>query len=114
MGSPVFFVGRLADAARRCARLIALVACLGILSACQAGPPVQEMSDARQAIAVAREAGAEELASDELREAEASLQRAEDSISRKSYAAARRDALSAKESALDALSIADKSRDQQQ
>ncbi|MDX1508115.1 MAG: hypothetical protein R3358_07530, partial [Woeseiaceae bacterium] len=41
-----------------------------IASACETAPPVQEMSDARQAIAVAREAGAETHASEELLQAE--------------------------------------------
>ena len=41
------------------------------ISACESSPPVQEMSDARQAIAVAKEAGAEELAPMHLQSAEA-------------------------------------------
>ncbi|MCB1844769.1 MAG: hypothetical protein KDI09_17535, partial [Halioglobus sp.] len=46
------------------------------LAACETAPPVQEMSDARQAIAVAREAGAEDRAASELRQAEAYLESA--------------------------------------
>ncbi|MEM9208926.1 MAG: lipoprotein LipL71, partial [Pseudomonadota bacterium] len=42
-------------------------------SGCESAPPVQEMSDARQAIAVARDAGAEQIAAAELSEAEALL-----------------------------------------
>ena len=98
---PYRFAGRLA--ARHCLLLLAVV----FMVACQSGPPVQEMSDARQAIAVAREAGAEITATDELRAAEAHLQRAERRLSEKAYSQARRDALEAKRSALDALSISD-------
>ena len=54
------------------------VACLiSLVAACAAGPPVQEMSDARQAIAAATEAGAEELAGDRLGEAQDLLDVAE-------------------------------------
>ena len=66
------------------------VTVLGLLllaAGCQTAP-VQEMSDARQAITVAREAGAEEYAADDLK---------------REYDLARRDALQAKSSALDAL-----------
>jgi len=44
------------------------------LTGCATAPPVQEMSDARQAIAAAREAGADRLAVDQLGRAESSLQ----------------------------------------
>ncbi len=46
-------------------------------SACETAPPVQEMSDARQAIAVAREAGAAERAAFHLKAAEDYLESAE-------------------------------------
>ncbi len=58
------------------------------------------MSDARQAIAVAREAGAEERAPEELFEAERFLESAEQKLSDEQYAEARRDALQAKSKAL--------------
>lgn len=74
---------------------------------CVASPPVQEMSDARQAIAVAKEAGAEELAATELGEAEAYLASAQSKLSDRSYSPARQDALLAKEKALDALATAE-------
>lgn len=67
------------------------------------------MSDARQAIAVAREAGAEDHAAAELREAEAYLESAQQKLGRRAYAQARRDALAAKNRALHALSVADRS-----
>jgi len=70
---------------------------------------MQEMSDARQAITVAREAGAAELAPDELHEAEAFLRSAQRNLSERAYAQARDDAVRAKDSALQALQNAEKS-----
>ena len=74
-----------------------------LLSACGSGPPVQEMSDARQAIAVARQAGAGELAAEQLRDAEELLNRAQQKLSDRDYDEARDNALQAKLKALDAL-----------
>lgn len=91
-----------------------LVALALFLASCETAPPVQEMSDARQAIAVAREAGAEDLAADELREAEAYLASAQRKLSRRAYAQARRDALAARNSALQALSVVDRINPRQQ
>ena len=70
---------------------------------CATAPPVQEMSDARLAIAAARDAGAAEIAADELQNAETLLDSAEDYIQSGNYTLARRDAVSAKESAFEAL-----------
>jgi len=61
-----------------------------LLFACSAGPPVQEMSDARQAIAAAREAGAEDLAAEDFRAAEAFLDSAQRNLSERAYGSARR------------------------
>lgn len=72
------------------------------------------MSDARQAIAVAREAGAADLAAVQLRQAEDYLASAQRQLSRRAYAQARRDALAARLSALEALSVADRASEQQQ
>lgn len=85
--------------------LVALVLCV---AGCEAGPPVQEMSDARQAIAVAREAGAEDRAADELREAEAYLDSAEKLLAERAYDRAREEAMQAKVKALDALAVSEK------
>ena len=79
-----------------------LAAVLLLAAACESAPPVQEMSDARQAIAVAREAGAESYAAEELMEAERYLKSAEEKLSAEQYRDARRAALQAKASALDA------------
>jgi hypothetical protein len=79
------------------------VALLLLLAACGSGPPVQEMSDARQAIAVARQAGAEERAAEQLKDAEELLSRAQQKLSDRAYDEARDSALQAKLKALDAL-----------
>ena len=79
-----------------------LVLTLLLAAACESAPPVQEMSDARQAIAVAREAGAESYATEELLEAELFLKSAEQKLGAEEYREARRAALQAKASALDA------------
>lgn len=76
------------------------------MAACATAPPVQEMSDARQAIAAARDAGAAQYAGDDLERAEAALIAAErylqDGIS-SSYWSARQSAVNAKEIAFEAL-----------
>lgn len=79
-----------------------LVLLLVGLAAC-ASAPVQEMSDARQAIAVARDAGAAEFARDDLAAAEKFLEQAQDKLNRRAYAQARKDAEQAKAKALEAL-----------
>ena len=79
------------------------VALLLLIASCGSGPPVQEMSDARQAIAVAREAGAAERAAQQLKDAEALLDRAQQKLSDRDYDEARQNALQAKLKALDAL-----------
>jgi hypothetical protein len=81
----------------------ALLAMFVVLAACQTAPPVQEMSDARQAIMVAKEAGAAEHAAADLREADGFLHSAEQSLTTRNYATARHDAVRAKSKALDAL-----------
>ena len=82
-----------------------------VLAACETAPPVQEMSDARQAITVAREAGAAELAAAELAEAEKYLQNAEQRLDRQQYREARNAALEAKLRAQNALKLSEASKD---
>ena len=84
-----------------------LIATLFIAAGCGTSPPVQEMSDARQAIAAAKDAGAEISAAEDLRVAEAFLDSAQRKLSERSYAQARRDALRAKAKALAALATAE-------
>lgn len=79
------------------------------VTACETAPPVQEMSDARQAIAVAKEAGAAEHAAIHLSAAENYLESAEQALSARAYSEARRDAKQAKEKALDALKASEQS-----
>jgi hypothetical protein len=68
-----------------------------------AGAPVQEMSNARQAIKAARDAGAERLAPQMLNEAQTLLQQAENSLQKRAYREARRDAIAAHHKAAEAL-----------
>jgi hypothetical protein len=87
---------------------------LVVIAGCGSGPPVQEMSDARQAIAVAREAGAEDVAGRELRAAEQFLESAQENLSERAYGEARRDALKAKLKALDALAETENAKREEQ
>ena len=75
---------------------------LCLAAGCETTPPVQEMSDARQAIAVARDAGAEDHARVELHEALHYLQSTEKELIAEEYMQARRDALLAKAKAQEA------------
>jgi hypothetical protein len=79
---------------------------LGLLlavAACQTTPPVQEMSDARQAISAAEDAGAADKAGSEYEAAVGFLKKAETALNNREYARARHDALQAKNKALEAL-----------
>jgi hypothetical protein len=85
-----------------------LAACmLMIVSAC-AGAPVQEMSDARQAVRAAQAAGAEERAPAELAEARRLIGEAQEYLQRHEYGQAQDTALEARRQAIRAL---DKSRE---
>ena len=86
-----------------------LLAALALFAGCETSPPVQEMSDARQAIAVAKEAGAAQHAAFHLKAAEDYLKSAEEKLSQQQYAKARYDAKQAKMKALDALKAAEQS-----
>ncbi len=70
---------------------------------CASGPPVQEMSDARQAIAAARVAGATEATSPDLYAAQAAIVRAERHLEAQEYVRARLAAQQAKRHAAAAL-----------
>ncbi len=70
---------------------------------CGTGPPVQEMSDARQAIAAARVAGATEVTSPDLYAAQAAIVRAERHLEAQEYVRARLAAQQAKRHAAAAL-----------
>ena len=75
-----------------------------VVAGCQSAP-VQEMSDARQAITVAKKAGAEQYAPGDFQAALDYLQSAQNFIGERQYELARQDAVNAKASALDALRI---------
>lgn len=92
-------------------RFIGVLLVALLLVACETAPPVQEMSDARQAITVAREAGAADLAAAELAEAEKYLQNAEDRLDQHQYREARHAALEAKYRAQKALQLSEASKD---
>ena len=74
----------------------------GSLAAC-VNAPVQEMSNARQAIRAARDAGADRVAPQKLSEAQTFLERAEVSLQNRSYRDARRNAVAARGRASEAL-----------
>ena len=76
-------------------RSIAMFLGIACLTAC-AGAPVQEMSDARQAIAAARVAGATDNSSTEFYAAEAAIARAEKHLEAQEYTRARLAAMEAK------------------
>jgi hypothetical protein len=74
-----------------------------VLAGCAIAPPVQEMSDARQAIAAAESAGADRWAPDTISDARRFLAEAEDDIAGSAYGPARSNALRAQDRAVRAL-----------
>ena len=80
-----------------------LLGVVGMLTACLSTPPVQEMSDARQAIAAAEEAEAETHAPAALAEARRLLEVAQRQIQNESFGSARMNAVRAKDQATQAL-----------
>jgi hypothetical protein len=83
---------------------LALAAALAsaVLVGC-ASAPVQEMSDARQAIRAAQDAGAANSAAKPLSEAQMALNRAESQLNKRFFRAARRSAEEAHTRAVEAL-----------
>lgn len=82
--------------------ILAAAALAASLAAC-AGAPVQEMSDARQALRAAQAAGAADKAPAELADAEKLLAAAQDHLRRHEYRDARRSAEQSREAAVKAL-----------
>ena len=82
-------------------RVLAIV--LLLLTGCVTAPPVQEMSDARQAIAAAEMADTERVAVDTLADAHRFLAEAERQIQEQAYGPARLNAVRAKNRAARAL-----------
>lgn len=99
-----------------CHFLVAAIAAL-LAAGCATAPPVQEMSDARQAIAAAREAGAAARVPAMLQEAEDRLGNAQVYLNRgdsaPNWSFARREARAAKEIALEALLRSREARDRE-
>ena len=74
-----------------------------MLAGCVTSPPVQEMSDARQAITAAEQADAQRVAADTLADARRFLAEAERQIQDEAYGPARMNAVRAKNRAVLAL-----------
>jgi len=87
------------------ARLLLATMAAGLLAGC-ASAPVQEMSDARQAIRAAQDAGAAQSAAATLTEAQTALNRAEGYLNKRYFSAARRNAEEAHRKAVEALNAA--------
>jgi starvation-inducible outer membrane lipoprotein len=81
--------------------LLTLVAL--VVAGCVTAPPVQEMSDARQAIMAAEQANAERVAAATLADARRFLAEAEQQIQQEAYGPARLNAVRAKNRAVLAL-----------
>lgn len=77
--------------------------CLALVLCACASAPVQEMSNARQAIAAAEDAGANEAESALMNEARMLLTSAEAKLQRQNYIGARIDATNARLKAVEAL-----------
>jgi Domain of unknown function (DUF4398) len=87
-------------------RFLAVLLSLAALAGC-VGAPVQEMSNARQAVRAAERAGAMVHAPDDLNEARRLLKQAEANIRHGDYRAARDDAEQSRERAMTARSVAE-------
>jgi hypothetical protein len=96
-------VGSLPNKNIKMFRVLAAAFAALAIGACVTAPPVQEMSDARQAISAAEEANAERVAADELADARRFLAEAERHIQQEAYGPARLNAVRAKNRALQAL-----------
>ena len=86
-------------------RLLAVVIGILCLTGCPSGPPVQELSDARQAIAAATTAGVTPSDSPDLYAAEAAISRAQTHLEAREYVRARLAAEAAKRHATAALKV---------
>lgn len=83
--------------------VLSIAAAALALQACATSPPVQEMSDARQAVAAAEQANAETLAPDTFEQARRLLETAERQLRDQAYGPARVNAVRAKNRAVQAL-----------
>jgi hypothetical protein len=85
--------------------IILLLYC-ALLTGCVFTPPVQEMSDARQAIRSAEAAEANRYSPDKFAAAQAALKKAEYWLTQKAYSNARQYALNARDEAILARELA--------
>jgi len=81
--------------------LLLTLLCVGMVGC--TGAPVQEMSNARQAIKAARDAGADQAAPQEMSEAQSLLEQAEANLQKGAWRDARRNAIQAKSKAAEAM-----------
>lgn len=88
--------------------LSGVLICL-VLAGCTTAP-VQEMSDARQAIMAAEQTGAAEHAPEQLNQARNLMARAQQNLKLRSFDSARDEALEAKARAMEALTLAEAAR----
>jgi outer membrane murein-binding lipoprotein Lpp len=86
-------------------RSLAVVIGISCLTGCPSGPPVQELSDARQAIAAATTAGVTPSTSPDLYAAQAAISRAQAHLEAREYVRARLAAEAAKRHATAALNV---------
>lgn len=85
---------------------VTVLGVLGLVAGCATPPPVQELSNARQAIMAAEDAGAGEFAADRFIAAQNLLDRAEEKLHERDYRGARVDAVSAHSRAIEARVMA--------
>jgi outer membrane murein-binding lipoprotein Lpp len=93
-------------------RLMLVFVGVACLLGCSSGPPVQEMSDARQAIVAAQAAGATRATSPEYDAAQLAIARAETHLQAQEYVRARLAAVQAKKHAAAALADAQRAETQ--
>jgi hypothetical protein len=89
--------------------LLAVLLAASLVAGC-AGMPLQEMSDARQAIRAAERAGAEKHAPQLLGEARTLVERARESMQKGDYREARDDADRARTTAMEARRLAEEAQ----
>lgn len=85
-------------------QILILLSCLWLLACATA--PMQEMSDARQAVQAAHDAGAGRHAPEVLKQAERQLNQAGEEIQTRQFRRARKDAVAAKSNAIQAQEMA--------
>lgn len=90
-------------------RAASVAVLLSVLAAC-GGAPVQQMSDARQAVRAAQAAGADEYAPEQLGRAKRLIEEAQEDLRRHDYRAAEQAASEARRSALEALEVSRSAR----